>query len=78
MVRFHTALANHNLPVVSFLKARAFQDGHAGYSDPLGEQTFIVGVVNDVMRSPAWRETAIVIAYDDSDGWYDHAMGPVV
>ena len=22
--------------------------------------------------------TAIVIAYDDSDGWYDHAMDPVV
>ncbi|KDB08079.1 Phospholipase C [Burkholderia sp. lig30] len=76
--RFHTALANHNLPAVSFLKARAFQDGHAGYSDPLDEQTFIVGVVNDLMRSPEWRETAIVIAYDDSDGWYDHVMGPVV
>ena len=76
--RFHTALANHNLPAVSFLKARAFQDGHAGYSDPLDEQTFIVSVVNDVMRSPEWRETVIVIAYDDSDGWYDHVMGPVV
>ena len=76
--RFYTALANHNLPAVSFLKARAFQDGHAGYSDPLDEQTFIVGVVNDLMRSPEWRETAIVIAYDDSDGWYDHVMGPVV
>ena len=76
--RFYTALANHNLPAVSFLKARAFQDGHAGYSDPLDEQTFIVGVVNGIMRSPEWRDTAIIIAYDDSDGWYDHVMGPVV
>ena len=76
--RFQTALANHNLPAVSFLKARAFQDGHAGYSDPLDEQMFIVGVVNDVMRSPEWPDTAIVIAYDDSDGWYDHVMGPIV
>ncbi|MBN3789470.1 alkaline phosphatase family protein [Burkholderia sp. Ac-20353] len=76
--RFHTALVQHNLPAVSFLKAPAFQDGHAGYSDPLDEQTLIVGVVNDVMRSPEWRETAIVIAYDDSDGWYDHVMGPIV
>ena len=76
--RFYTALANRNLPAVSFLKARAFQDGHAGYSDPLDEQTFIVGVVNSIMRSPDWNDTAIIIAYDDSDGWYDHLMGPIV
>ena len=76
--RFHTALVNHNLPAVSFLKASAYQDGHAGYSDPLDEQVFLVSTINDITRSPDWRETAIVIAYDDSDGWYDHVMGPIV
>jgi phospholipase C len=25
-----------------------------------------------------WDDTAVVIAYDDSDGWYDHQMGPIV
>ena len=30
------------LPAVSFLKAPGYQDGHAGYSDPLDEQHFIV------------------------------------
>ena len=25
-----------------------------------------------------WDSTAVVIAYDDSDGWYDHAMSPIV
>jgi phospholipase C len=25
-----------------------------------------------------WEHTAVVIAYDDSDGWYDHQMGPIV
>jgi phospholipase C len=30
------------------------------------------------MSSPEWRDTAIVILYDDSDGWYDHQMGPIV
>ncbi len=30
------------MPAVSFLKAPGFQDAHAGYSDPLDEQTFIV------------------------------------
>src|SRR5262249_17631507 len=27
---------------------------------------------------PEWRKTAVVIAYDDSDGWYDHQAGPIV
>jgi phospholipase C len=30
------------------------------------------------MQSPFWSSTAIVVAYDDSDGWYDHVMGPIV
>jgi phospholipase C len=39
---FWNTTDNNNLPSVSFLKAPAFQDGHAGYSDPLGEENFIV------------------------------------
>ena len=35
-----------NLPAVSFLKAPAYQDGHAGYSDPLDEQHFLVDTIN--------------------------------
>ena len=57
---------------VSFLKAAEYQDGHAGYSDPLDEQRFIVDTINKLQKSPAWKSTAVVIAYDDSDGWYDH------
>jgi len=35
-----------NFPSVSFLKAPAAQDGHAGYSAPLDEQAFVTKVVN--------------------------------
>jgi phospholipase C len=75
---FFTALNLNNLPAVSFLKAPGWQDGHPGYSDPLDEQRFIVQVVNAVMASPEWSSTAIIITYDDSDGWYDHQMPPIV
>jgi phospholipase C len=75
---FFTALTAGNLPAVSFLKAAAFQDGHAGYSDPLDEQTFLVTTINTLQRSPFWKDTAVVILYDDSDGWYDHQMPPIV
>jgi phospholipase C len=66
------------LPAVSYLKAKGAFDGHAGYSDPVDEQTFLVQTINRLQRSPEWRHLAIIIAYDDSDGWYDHAMDPVV
>jgi phospholipase C len=75
---FFTALKAGNLPAVSFLKAAAFEDGHAGYSDPLDEQHFLVRVINALQKSPEWSETAVMIAYDDSDGWYDHQMPPIV
>jgi phospholipase C len=75
---FYYALAHHELPAVSFLKAPAYADAHPAYSDPLDEQAFVVGVVNGVMASDDWKSTAIIIAYDDSDGWYDHTMDPVV
>jgi len=69
---FFDALKVGNLPEVSFLKAPAFQDAHPGNSDPIDEQTFITNVVNALEQSPFWNSTAVIIAYDDSDGWYDH------
>lgn len=71
---FFAALRAGNLPAVSYLKAPGYEDGHAGYSDPLDEQAWIVRVVNALERSPAWRHTAVIIAWDDSDGWYDNAF----
>lgn len=75
---FFAAVSAGNFPAVSFLKAPAFQDGHAGYSNPLDEQNFVVRVVNFLQTQPSWESTAVVILYDDSDGWYDHQMGPIV
>jgi phospholipase C len=75
---FSTALFEGRLPAVSFLKAVGAQDGHAGYSDPIDEQAFIVNVINEISQSQYWKDTAIIISYDDSDGWYDHAMDVVV
>ncbi|MCL2448398.1 MAG: hypothetical protein FWD17_05575, partial [Polyangiaceae bacterium] len=75
---FFDALSAGNLPAVSYVKAPAFQDGHAGYSNPTDEGTFIAGVVSALQASQEWSTTAIVIAYDDSDGWYDHQAPPIV
>jgi phospholipase C len=75
---FWNALAAHNLPAVSYLKAPGYQDGHAGYSGPTCEQEFLVETINKLQQSPEWKDMAIIITYDDSDGWYDHQAPPVV
>jgi phospholipase C len=75
---FSKALDANNLPAVSFLKAAAYENAHPGYSDPIDEQRFVVNTVNEIERSPDWASTAIIITYDDSDGWYDHQDSPRV
>ena len=73
----HGYVPASRLPAVSFLKAPGYQDGHAGYSDPIDEQQFVATEINALQHTPEWPSTAVVIAYDDSDGWYDHAYSRV-
>jgi phospholipase C len=74
---FTTALAAGVLPAVTFLKAPAIQDGHPGNSDPIDEGTFVATTINALENSTFWSSTAVIIAYDDSDGWYDHVSNLV-
>jgi phospholipase C len=78
LTSFWTAVHAKNMPAVSFLKAGGYQDGHAGYSSPLDEQKFLVDTINKLQKTSDWKSTAVIVAYDDSDGWYDHQMSPVV
>ncbi len=75
---FWVAAQARNLPEVSYLKAPAYQDGHAGYSDPLAEQVFLVSTLNRLQQLADWQSMAVIITYDDSDGWYDHVMPPII
>jgi phospholipase C len=75
---FVNAVKAGNFPAVNFIKAQGYQDGHAGYSDPLDEQTAVVKLINFLEEQSTWSSTAVVILYDDSDGWYDHQMSPIV
>jgi acid phosphatase/phospholipase C len=69
---FYAAVEAGNFPAVSYIKMPAYQDGHAGNSDPLDEQVGNVKLINFLQKQPEWRETAVIVTYDDSDGWYDH------
>jgi phospholipase C len=70
---FYDAVKAGNFPAVSYIKLDAYQDGHAGYSDPLDEQNGTAKLVNLIEQQAEWKDTAIFVLWDDSDGWYDHA-----
>jgi phospholipase C len=75
---FWNAVNKGSLPAVSFVKAPANETGHPSTSSPLLEQTFLVDTINQLQKSRYWNDMAILIAYDDSDGWYDHVLAPIV
>ena len=69
---FVASVSSGNFASVSYIKAPAFQDAHPGNSNPLDEQAFVAKVVNFLEQQADWKNTAVIVAYDDSDGWYDH------
>jgi phospholipase C len=75
---FWNAVESGNLPSVSFLKAPYYQTGDTKASDPIDEQPFLVNTINRLQKLPQWNSTAIIIAYDDTGGWYYHVMPPIV
>ena len=39
---------------------------------------FLVNTINKLQKIPLWNEPAVIIAYDDTGGWYDHVMPSVI
>jgi phospholipase C len=48
-------------------------DDHPGYSDAQISEALLADEVNAIVNSPYWKDAAIVITYDETDGLYDHA-----
>ena len=75
---FYETLKDGNMPAVSFLKAAGLPGRPRRLLQPAGRADFLVNTINQIEKSKYWKSTAIVITYDDSDGWYDHQVMPIV
>jgi phospholipase C len=74
----HTSISGHvpTLPAISWVKAPQLQDGHPGYSGPALEDAFVGDLVARLKASRYWKDTALVIAFDETGGWWDHVAPP--
>jgi len=49
-------------------------DDHPAYSDSQISEAMVADLVNRIARSPYWKQSAIVLTWDDSEGDYDHVI----
>jgi len=50
----------------------AGNDDHGSYSDSQISESMVAATVNAIANSPYWNQSAIIITYDESDGFFDH------
>jgi phospholipase C len=75
---FQAALKNNSLPAVSFVKPLGEDNEHPGYADLLRGQQYVADLVAQVQASPYWKDTAIIITYDENGGRWDHVAPPKI
>ena len=73
---FIAAAQAGTLPAVSFVKPIGADNEHPGYTNLLRGEQHLRDLINDVRSGPNWKDTAIVITYDEHGGFWDHVAPP--
>ncbi len=47
-------------------------DDHPAYSDQQISEAFAAQAISTIANSPYWSQSAIIVTYDETDGFYDH------
>jgi phospholipase C len=64
------------LPSVSFIKATGGRDEHPANSAPRWGEAWVLSLLKALGDSPLWAKTAVVVAYDEGGGFWDHVAPP--
>lgn len=75
---FITAAKNGTLPSVSFVKPIGIENEHPGYANITDGEKHIMELIDDVRNGPNWKDTAIIITYDENGGFWDHVVPPII
>jgi phospholipase C len=75
---FLAAVDSGSLPAVSFVKPLGPDNEHPGYAALLRGQQHVANLVNRIRWSAAWKDTVVIITYDENGGRWDHVAPPVV
>ncbi len=74
---FYADAKADRLPEVCWIVPTAADSEHPPADSARG-MWHVTGLVNAVMQSPAWKDTVLIVTWDDYGGFYDHVAPPQV
>ncbi|MFG1430418.1 acid phosphatase [Xanthobacter sp. V2C-8] len=77
-VDFIEAINNGTLPPVSFYKPIGVANEHPGYTSVLAGDRQAADIIAMIERSPIWKDTVVIVTYDENGGYWDHVAPPKV
>jgi phospholipase C len=75
--QFLTDVAAGTLPSVSFIEPGYLtgQDEHpSSGTDVKTGAAYVASLINGLMNSPSWKDSAFILTYDEAGGMYDHVL----
>jgi phospholipase C len=76
LTSFQNNLTDTQLPSVTFITPAPSVSMHPGSGDAANGIEWLDTFVQMVKNSQVWPDTAIVVLWDESGGWYDHVPPP--
>lgn len=77
-IDFVEAINNGTLPPVSFYKPIGVANEHPGYTSVLAGDRQAADILALIERSPIWKDTVVIVTYDENGGYWDHVAPPKV
>ena len=71
-------IAAGTLPAVTFFKPIGEQNEHPGYADVVSGDSHAAAIIQAIQGSPLWKDSVIIVTYDENGGLWDHVAPPVV
>jgi phospholipase C len=75
---FFADVASGNLPAVCFIKPLGPDNEHPGYTNEIRGQNHVAQLVSTIQNSPYWKNSVIIVTYDENGGRWDHVPPPVI
>ncbi|HET8890569.1 MAG TPA: alkaline phosphatase family protein [Candidatus Angelobacter sp.] len=76
--KFAADLSSGSLPAVSYIQPAPAHSMHPGSGPVTGGITWLDGFIKQIQASPVWTNTAIIVIWDTSGGWWDHVPPPQI
>jgi len=75
---FVSALKSGDLPPVAFYKPLGEFNLHPGYADVASGDAHITALLRDIEASTVWKDTVVIVTFDENGGFWDHVAPPHV